>query len=170
MYIYTHADFVELPTMSAVGNLNRTHIIHFAYPPRKAHHLEHKRTENNTFFSSCFLSFLLPVSIQLHPTADADLWSGSYKLSHLNKNEMSRQILTKMPNLKFQEIPFTVSYVRRVTAALQAIRRMQKRLNGTAGVRAGPDTCRSLQTQQKQTWRKVNQTTVYLRTSFSRKF
>jgi hypothetical protein len=50
---------------------------------------------------------------------------------------MSRQILTKLPTLQFQENPFTVSYVRRFTAALQAIRRMQKRLNDTTGVRAG---------------------------------
>jgi len=51
---------------------------------------------------------------------------------------MSRQILTKLPTLQFQENPFTVSYVRRVTAALQAIRSIQKRLRGTTGVRAGP--------------------------------
>ena len=51
------ADFVEYPTVRAVGNLKCTHIIHFAYPPRNAHHLGDWRTEYN------ILSFLLVFSL-----------------------------------------------------------------------------------------------------------
>jgi hypothetical protein len=79
-----HADFVELPTIRAVGNLKCTHIIHFAYPPRTAHQLGDKRTD-------CICSFLLVYSRFAPSFATTAPRSGprpvkrQLQLSHLNK-------------------------------------------------------------------------------------
>ena len=76
--------FVELPTVRALGNLKCTHIIHFAYPPRKAHHLGDKRTEYICSFLLVFSPFA-PSSATAAPCSGRRPVKWQLQLSHLNK-------------------------------------------------------------------------------------
>jgi len=72
--------FVEL----AVGNLKCTHIIHFAYPPRKAHHLGDKRTEYN-ICSFLVFSLFAPSFDTTAPCSGRRPVTWQLQLSKLNK-------------------------------------------------------------------------------------